>query len=146
MVQTLMSPLLEKMNDAKDRIHVPAVDNLIALGEVVFSNLKPTPDSSESALSSSAKGKEKETIQQMYERLLTNAMEGKSPRGKIGGTKIVTGVREKCTGLGLRPFMPLLVGYLEDGDSAVRESSRNVSRFFFHSLQLWHLMLVNIIT
>jgi hypothetical protein len=73
------------------------------------------------------KGKERETVQQMYERLLINTMEGKSPRGKVGGMKVVVGIREKRGALSLRPFMPLLAGYLEDGDSAVREGARTVS-------------------
>lgn len=133
LVQTLLSPLLERMNDAKDRVHTPAVDNVVALGLAIYST--PTKFGSESVTSDSAgsttttlnKGKERETVQQMYERLLINTMEGKSPRGKVGGMKVVVGIREKRGALSLRPFMPLLAGYLEDGDSAVREGARTVS-------------------
>jgi hypothetical protein len=132
MVQTVMSPLLEKMNDAKDRVHLPAVDNVTALGLAIYSSVKVGSDSvtSDSAFShgsTSGKGKERETVQQMFERLLVNAMEGKTPKGKIGGMKVVVGIREKSSALGLRLFMPLLAGYLEDSDSGVREGARNVS-------------------
>lgn len=118
------------MNDAKDRIHAPAVDNIIALGLAIYNNTKPGPESVSSDGTSTTlnKGKERETVQQMYERLLINTMEGKSPRGKVGGMKVVVGIREKSGALGLRPFMPLLAGYLEDGDSAVREGARTVRR------------------
>jgi len=128
MVQTIMSPLLEKMNDAKDRIHLPAVDNVTSIGLAIFGDSKAGAESviSDSA-SSFGKGKEKETPQQTFERLLVNAMEGKSSKGKTGGMKVVVGIREKSSALGLRPFMPLLAGFLEDGDSGVREGARGVS-------------------
>jgi hypothetical protein len=127
------------MNDAKDRIHAPAVDNTLAIGLTIYNtSTKSGPESvtSESAGSTSTtlnKGKERETVQQMYERLLINTMEGKSPRGKVGGMKVVVGIREKRGALSLRPFMPLLAGFLEDGDSAVREGARTVSSFFCSS-------------
>jgi len=128
MVQTIMSPLLEKMNDVKDRIHLPAVDNVTSIGLAIFGDSKAGAESviSDSA-SSFGKGKEKETPQQTFERLLVNAMEGKSSKGKTGGMKVVVGIREKSSALGLRPFMPLLAGFLEDGDSGVREGARGVS-------------------
>ncbi|KAJ9114256.1 hypothetical protein QFC22_005708 [Naganishia vaughanmartiniae] len=129
-VHQIMPPLLEKLNDAKERVHKPAESCLIDLGNVVFR--KPSSSSTSSSnLSSSTgsvatgKGKEKETSAQMYERILVSAFEAKGSRSKVGGMRVLCGVRQQTRTLGLKIFLPLLVGMLEDGDGSVREEAKS---------------------
>ncbi|KAJ9096472.1 hypothetical protein QFC21_005294 [Naganishia friedmannii] len=128
-VHQIMPPLLEKLNDAKERVHKPAESCLIDLGNAVFR--KPSSSSANNNLSSSTgstatgKGKEKETSAQMYERMLISALEAKGPRSKVGGMRVLCGVRQQTRGLGLKMFLPLLVGMLEDGDASVREEAKS---------------------
>jgi hypothetical protein len=129
-----MPPLLEKLNDAKERVHKPAESCLIDLGNAVFR--KPSSSTSNTNLSSSTgsvstgKGKEKETSVQMYERILVSAFEAKGSRSKVGGMRVLCGVRQQTRGLGLKMFLPLLVAMLEDGDGSVREEAKSVSPSF----------------
>ncbi|KAJ9127352.1 hypothetical protein QFC24_000759 [Naganishia onofrii] len=128
-VHQIMPPLLEKLNDAKERVHKPAESCLIDLGNAVFR--KPSSSTINTNLSSSTgsvstgKGKEKETSVQMYERILVSAFEAKGSRSKVGGMRVLCGVRQQTRGLGLKMFLPLLVAMLEDGDGSVREEAKS---------------------
>lgn len=126
-VQTAGQPLIEKLADAKERVHRPAEDCLIALFQSIFrpSNALST---SSTASSSGPKGKEKEDAPQIAERLLRDALTGRSSRTKLGAMKVAVGVKVGAGGghsnMPLKPFLPLLVDNLEDADGAVREYAK----------------------
>lgn len=76
-------------------------------------------------LSASGRGKEKESPAQLWERLVMGVMEGKNARGKVGAMRVLVGVRERRGG-GLKAWLPILVGLLEDSDGAVRDEAKTV--------------------
>ncbi|KAJ9103654.1 hypothetical protein QFC19_004229 [Naganishia cerealis] len=123
-VHQIMPPLLDKLNDAKERVHKPAEACLVDLGHAVYRKPLLANASLSSSTGSVAKGKEKENLEQMYERMLASALEAKGSRSKIGGMRVLCGVRQHTRGLGLKQFLPLLVGMLEDSDGSVREESK----------------------
>lgn len=112
---------MDKLADAKERVHKPAEESLVVFGKTIFSH-----PSAAANLSSSGRGKEKESPVQVYERLITSVMEGKNPRSKVGAMRVLVGVRAETRTLGLKPFLPILVAMLEDSDGAVREESKSV--------------------
>jgi CLIP-associating protein 1/2 len=123
---SLLPPLFEKLSDGKDRISKPAEEALIRFAQLILSD----PSSSASSnLSSSGRGKEKESAIQIYERLLAGVLEGKNPRGKVGAMRVLVGVRVESRTLGLKALLPLLVALLEDGDGSVRDEAKSVSIF-----------------
>ncbi len=125
-VHQLLSGLIEKMHEAKEKVHVPAEQNLVILGTLCY-KADDHHAHADSATSSSHKGKERETLGQVFETKLKEAMAAKGPRSKLGALKILLGIRDSHAGLSLRPYMPLLVELLQDSDGTVREVARSVS-------------------
>lgn len=130
--QTSGPALVEKLNDAKERIHRPAEDCLITLLEQAFSQhvLAATGSQANPAASAAAtaKGKQQEDAAAICERILRDALTARSARIKLGAMKVSVQVKTQCRGaMSLRPFLPLLVENLEDADGAVREAAKEVS-------------------
>ena len=82
------------------------------------------------SLTSSGRGKEKESPSQTFERLLSDVLAGKNPRGKVGAMRVLVGARAQSRTMGLKPLLPLLVASLEDGDGSVRDEAKIVRAFF----------------
>lgn len=76
------------------------------------------------------KGKEKESLVSVWERQVKDgALAGKGWRGKVEGMKILVSLKgELGAKMPLKPWLGSLVEALEDGDSNVRETAREVSR------------------
>lgn len=119
----LLPPLLEKLNDPKERIHTAAAGCISLLGKRCYE-----AESSGQALNGSAKGKEKEGLVGMWERCMREVMAGKGARGKLEAMKMLAAMRkEERSSLPLKPWLAPLVELLEDGDGPVREQAREVS-------------------
>lgn len=72
------------------------------------------------------KGKEKETLAGMWERMVKEGM-AKGWRGKVEGMKVLLVLRgEAGSRLPLKPWLSTLVELLEDGDGNVRDQAREV--------------------
>lgn len=120
-VLTLLPPLLEKLNDPKDRVHGPAGDCISLLGVKCYeaeSGSQPAP---------SAKGKERDTPASVWEATIKEALEGRGVRVKLEVLRILLKLRtEGEVKLPLKPWLPSLVALLEDSDGSVRDSAREV--------------------
>lgn len=119
-----LPPLLEKLNDPKEKIAAPARTSIELLGKKCFEAEAGQPKEA-----ASAKGKEKEGLVAMWERQVKDAaLAGKGWRGKSEGMKLIVSLRlELGNKMSLRPWLATLVELLEDGDSNVRETAREVS-------------------
>lgn len=117
-----LPPLLEKLNDAKDKLATPARTSLGLLGKKCFE--------AEAGVikDSSGKGKEKESLISMWERHVKDgALAGRGKKGKIEGMKLIVELKgELGAKMGLKPWLATLVELLEDGDASVREVAREV--------------------
>lgn len=133
MAQTSGPALVEKMNDAKERIHKPAEDCLITLVEQAFAQHAASSSAANASQANAAggaagKGKQQEDAAAIGERLLRDALTARSSRIKLGAMKACVQLKRQCRGaMSLRPFLPLLVENLEDADGAVREAAKEVS-------------------
>jgi len=118
-----LPPLLEKLNDPKEKIATPARLSIGLLGKKCFeAEAGQTKDIS-------SKGKEKESLVGSWERNVKDgALMGKGWRGKVEGMKLILGLKgEVGSKMTLKPWLATLVELLEDGDSNVRETAREVS-------------------
>ena len=114
-----LSPLLDKLNDPKERYHAAASASIAVLGRKCY-EIEAIPANGKS------KDKDKETLAGMWERMVKEGM-GKGWRGKVEGMKMLLILRgEKGSTLPLKPWMGTLVDWLEDGDSNVRDQAREV--------------------
>jgi CLIP-associating protein 1/2 len=124
--------LLDKIHDSKEKIHTPAENCMIILGGICYAADVEQSGLSESASTPSAsgshKGKDKETLSQTFESKLKEAFGGKGARPKLAAMNVLLGIRDQHRNMGLRPYLPLLVDALQDGDGTVREVARSVSR------------------
>ncbi len=127
----LLPLLLEKLHDSKEKIHTPAETCIIILGGLCNDADAESSGMSESgstpSVSGSHKGKDKETLSSTFESKLKEAFAGKGARSKLGAMNVLLGVREQHNNMALRPYLPILVDALQDGDGTVREVSRSVS-------------------
>jgi hypothetical protein len=127
-----LPPLLEKLNDPKEKIATPARLSIGLLGKKCFEaeagQIKDV----------SIKGKEKESLVGFWERnVKDNALIGKGWRGKVEGMKLILGLKgEVGAKMTLKPWLATLVELLEDGDSNVRETAREVS------FRIWRMRLM----
>ncbi|KAK4684711.1 hypothetical protein P7C73_g5453, partial [Tremellales sp. Uapishka_1] len=113
---------LEKLNDPKERTHKAAAVSVAILGKKSY-EAEPTV-----ANGSAPKGKEKESIGAMWERLLKESLVGKHWRGKVEALKMLQGMREDSSfKLPLKPWLATLVDLLEDGDGNVRDQARETT-------------------
>jgi CLIP-associating protein 1/2 len=114
------------LNDPKEKIASPARSSIGLLGKKCFE--------AESTLvkDASVKGKEKESLVGYWERnVKDNALAGKGWRGKVEGMKLILGLKgEVGAKMSLKPWLATLVELLEDGDSNVRETAREVSELY----------------
>jgi len=117
-----LPPLLEKLNDPKEKISHPARLSIGLLGKKCFEAESGT------VKDASVKGKEKESLVGFWERnVKDNALVGKGWRGKVEGMKLILGLKgEVGSKMSLKPWLATLVELLEDGDSNVRETAREV--------------------
>ncbi|WVQ97020.1 hypothetical protein IAU59_004130 [Kwoniella sp. CBS 9459] len=125
----ILPALLEKLSDPKDRIHTAAANALFLLGVRCFqaepSHPPAAPSSSTGSMSSSGKGKEKETLPQTWERCLKDTMMGKAWRSKVEAMKVLVRIRaELGAKVGLKMWLAPLVDLLEDGEGHVREQAK----------------------
>lgn len=119
-VLSLLPPLLEKLNDPKDKVHGPARVCVSLLGAKCYEaeGIQPTP---------SSKGKERDTLTSVWEASVKDALGGRGVRAKLEVLKILSKLRNEPTAkLPLKPWLPSLVGLLEDSDGSVRDSAREV--------------------
>ncbi|KIR43244.1 protein STU1 [Cryptococcus deuterogattii 99/473] len=134
LVQVLPA-LLEKLNDAKERIHSAAGNAIVILGELSWEAEPPVPTSNlnssgslkPGSLSSSTntKSKSHETLPHLWERYLKDVLQGKAWRSKVEGMKVLARVRSKeGAKMGLKSWLGILVDLLEDGDGNVRDQAR----------------------
>jgi CLIP-associating protein 1/2 len=123
-VVNFLPALLEKLNDPKEKIASPASTSIALLGKKCFEA------EAGQAKDVSIKGKEKESLVGMWERQVKeNALVGKGWRGKVEGMKLILGLKSELgSKMSLKPWLATLVELLEDGDSNVRETAREVSR------------------
>lgn len=137
----ILPALLEKLNDAKERIHSAAGNAIVILGELSWEAEPPVPTSNlnisgslkPGSLSSSTNTKSKphETLPHLWERHLKDVLQGKAWRSKVEGMKVLARVRSKeGPKMGLKSWLGILVDLLEDGDGNVRDQAREVSRSF----------------
>ena len=114
--------LLEKLNDPKERVHSAAATALTLLGKKCY-------EAEPAALgSSSTKGKTREGLVEIWERGIKDVLGGKGWRAKVEGMKVLLEMRaEMGPKLPLKPWLPHLVGLLEDGDGNVREQAKEAS-------------------
>jgi CLIP-associating protein 1/2 len=119
-----LPPLLEKLNDPKERVSTPARTSIALLGKKCFEAEASLPKDP------SGKGKEKESLVNVWERNVKDgALAGKGWRGKVEGMKILVSLKgELGAKMQLKPWLPMLVEALEDGDSNVRETAREVGQ------------------
>jgi hypothetical protein len=67
---------------------------------------------------------------------------GKGWRGKVEGMKLILGLKgEVGTKMTLKPWLATLVELLEDGDSNVRETAREVSFLYRNEADVRHWLL-----
>jgi CLIP-associating protein 1/2 len=116
-----LPPLLDRLNDPKERIHTLAASNVLILGKKAYE--------ADSGIIAGMKGKEKENLVGFWERSLRDVLVGKGWRGKVEGMKVLLRMREEDVDgkFGLRPWIAPLVDLLEDGDGGVRDQAREVS-------------------
>ncbi|KJE04556.1 protein STU1 [Cryptococcus gattii NT-10] len=131
----ILPALLEKLNDAKERIHSAAGNAIVILGELSWEAEPPVPTSNlnisgslkPGSLSSSTNTKSKphETLPHLWERHLKDVLQGKAWRSKVEGMKVLARVRSKeGPKMGLKSWLGILVDLLEDGDGNVRDQAR----------------------
>jgi CLIP-associating protein 1/2 len=122
-VVNFLPSLLEKLNDPKEKLATPSRTSISLLGKKCFEA------EAGQAKDGSIKGKEKETLVGMWERQVKEgALGGKGWRGKVEGMKLILGLKaEVGNKMTLKPWLGTLVELLEDGDSNVRETAREVS-------------------
>jgi CLIP-associating protein 1/2 len=132
-----LPPLLEKLNDPKERIHSLASSNIVTLGKKVH---EAEPNGSGLMTGSvngngNGKGKEKESMVGFWDRSVREVLAGKGWRGKVEGMKVLLRMRDedKSGSFGLKPWIAPLVDLLEDSDGNVRDQAREVSHDLFRS-------------
>lgn len=113
----LLTPLVEKLNDAKDKVQQAAGENVLILGRACYA-----------ADLASSKGKDKESLAAGWERgVKEGALAGKGWRAKVEALKMLQKMRQDPhSGLPLKPWLPSLVDLLEDSDQHVREQAKEV--------------------
>lgn len=131
-----LPPLLEKLNDPKEKIATPARLSIGLLGKKCFE--------AEAGLIKdvSVKGKEKESLVGFWERHVKDgALAGKGWRGKVEGMKLILGMKgEVGAQMTLKPWLATLVELLEDGDSNARETAREVRLRIQQEINSRHLL------
>ncbi|ODO07599.1 hypothetical protein L198_01180 [Cryptococcus wingfieldii CBS 7118] len=130
--------LAEKLNDAKERVHAAAGNDIFVLGEISWKADPPLPTSSfgpnsgKSALShgttsklGSSGPKDKETLSALWERQMKDVLQGRAKIAKVEAMKVLVKLREAVGGkMGLKGWLSVLVDLLEDGDGTVRDQAR----------------------
>nr|XP_019007659.1 uncharacterized protein I206_07674 [Kwoniella pini CBS 10737]OCF46440.1 hypothetical protein I206_07674 [Kwoniella pini CBS 10737] len=131
----ILPALIEKLNDPKDRIHTASNNVIFQLGKSCY--IAESTSSSQQLTSSaggnggvgsksiSAKGKEKETLVQTFERYLKDTLNSKSWRSKVELLKILARLKiELGSKLSLKGWLGILVDLLEDSDGNVRDQAK----------------------
>jgi CLIP-associating protein 1/2 len=116
-----LAPLLEKLNDPKERTNTLAANSIAILGRKCYEAESVSPTTS------GGKGKEKESLATIWERGIKDTLAGKGWRGKVGAMKMLFILRaEKQSRLPLKPWIGALVDLLEDSDGNVRDQAKEV--------------------
>lgn len=125
LAMTSMLPgLIEKLNDPKDKFHVPARECLALLGGKAYASESLAPHAGPSR----AKDKDKDSVVGQWETAVKDALSGRGARGKLEALKLLLQMRsDPATKLPLKPWLASLVNLLEDSDGAVRDQAREVS-------------------
>lgn len=119
----MLPGLIEKLNDPKDKIHVPARDCIALLGGKAYAC-----ESLASSQAGSSRGKEKDGIVSQWETAVKDALSGRGARAKLELLKLLLQMRDDpSVKLPLKPWVSSLVNLLEDSDGAVRDQAREVS-------------------
>lgn len=123
-VSQLLPALIEKLNDAKDKIHEPARVCVALLGHKCYA-----ADRADPSFLSASKGKEKAGIASSWEAMVKDVLAGRGVRGKLEALKMLLSMRgDTANPLPLKPWLPSLVNLLEDSDGSVRDQAREVSK------------------
>lgn len=118
----MLPGIIEKLNDPKDKFHIPARECLALLGGKAYAS-----ESLASSQAGSSRGKEKDGVVSQWETAVKDALSGRGARAKVEALKLLLQMRnDPSVKLPLKPWLPSLVNLLEDGDGAVRDQAREV--------------------
>ncbi|WVO13086.1 hypothetical protein L204_100696 [Cryptococcus depauperatus] len=129
----VLPALMEKLNDAKERVHSAAGNVVLILGQLswkidppISTSLNSSGGTKSLAHSTSIKAsKPTETLPQIWERALKDALASKPWRPKVEVMKVLVRLRENIGAkMGLKAWLGVLVECLEDGDGNVRDQAR----------------------
>ncbi|KAI9448289.1 clasp N terminal-domain-containing protein [Lactarius indigo] len=110
--------IIDRLGDARERSREKARESLVILGGLAFR-------AGGSTLAASKSGKTQETALQMFERLLKEiGLASKAWRIREQSILTLVDIRRAHHLFPIRPYLPVLVGTLEDSDSAVRETAK----------------------
>ncbi|KAI9510431.1 clasp N terminal-domain-containing protein [Russula earlei] len=111
--------IIDRLGDARERSREKARESLAILGGLAFRA------GGGSALAASKSGKSQETAMQMLERLLKEiGLASKAWRVREQSILTLVDIRRAHHLFPIRPYLPMLVGALEDSDSTVRETAK----------------------
>ncbi|KAI9466759.1 clasp N terminal-domain-containing protein [Lactarius psammicola] len=111
--------IIDRLGDARERSREKARECLVILGGLAFRA------GGGSTLAASKSGKTQETALQMFERLLKEiGLTSKAWRIREQSILTLVDVRRAHHLFPIRPYLPILVGTLEDSDSTVRETAK----------------------
>ncbi|KAH9007082.1 clasp N terminal-domain-containing protein [Lactarius hatsudake] len=111
--------IIDRLGDARERSREKARESLVVLGELAFRA------GGGSTLAASKSGKTQETALQMFERFLKEiGLASKAWRIREQSILTLVDIRRAHHLFPIRPYLPILVGTLEDSDSTVRETAK----------------------
>lgn len=111
--------IIDRLGDARERSREKARESLVILGGLAFRA------GGGSTLAASKSGKTQETALQMFERLLKEiGLASKAWRIREQSILTLVDIRRAHHLFPIRPYLPSLVGTLEDSDSTVRETAK----------------------
>lgn len=111
--------IIDRLGDARERSREKAREGLVILGGLAFRA------GGGSTLAASKSGKSQETPLQMFERLLKEiGLASKAWRIREQSILTLVDIRRAHHLFPIRPYLPILVGTLEDSDSTVRETAK----------------------
>lgn len=111
---------MDRLGDSRERSREKAREAFVLMGGFAFRT------GGSSALGRSGGGKNAESPLQIFERFLRESgLSSKNPRVREQCVVALVEIRRAHHLFPLRPYLPLLVGTLEDGDAIVRETARN---------------------
>ncbi|KAH9179965.1 clasp N terminal-domain-containing protein [Lactarius sanguifluus] len=111
--------IIDRLGDARERTREKARESLVILGGLAFRA------GGGSTLAASKSGKTQETALQMFERLLKEiGLASKAWRIREQSILTLVDIRRAHHLFPIRPYLPILVGTLEDSDSTVRETAK----------------------